>query len=472
MITTDNKPNLLTGDLVKTIIKIGYPVALATFVQTLYSLADTFWLGKLGRNALSAPVISFHILFFIISIAIGFSMAGTSLVAQYTGAKQKEEVNKTTGNLLVYLTIFSIIIAVLGVIFAEKLLTLLRTPAGAFASTRSYFRIMVIGMPFAFPIFVYQSVMNGYGDTKSPLKIEFISALINLLLDPVLIFGWFGFPALGVKGAALTSAITRGIASVIGIYLLFSGKKGIKLKPKHLKPDFKLFPLMLKIGIPASIGMSGASLGFMVLMGFVNLFGTPVVSAYGIASRVIHFFTMPAMGITSAVTAIVGQNLGADNLQRAKEAVTKGIYLMLVIIIPAILFMVIFGKSLTIFFIPKDELVHRLGQTMFYIISPSVLFYGLSTVLNGAFQGSGFTVPVMVTHLSRIWLFRIPFVYILSMIILKGPSDIGASVGIWWGMFFSNLFAFVMIFIWYLRGKWLKARIKNPGTGDVSPTQR
>jgi putative MATE family efflux protein len=457
----ENKPDLLTGNMVKTIIKLGYPVALATFVQTLYNLADTFWLGKLGRNALSAPIISFHILFFIISIAIGFSMAGTSLVAQYTGAKQQEKANKITGNLLVYLGIFSLIITALGLTFDKALLTLLKTPAEAFAPTRSYFRIMVMGMPFAFPIFVYQSVMNGYGDTKSPLKIEFISALVNLALDPVLIFGWFGFPALGVPGAAFTSVITRGIASAIGIYLLFSGKKGIKLKPAHLKPDFKLTPMMIKIGIPASIGMSGASLGFMVLMGFVNLFGTPVVSAYGISTRVIHFFTMPAMGITSAVTAIVGQNLGANNLERAKTAVVKGIYLMLAIVIPAVVFMVIFGKSLTMFFIPHDHLVHRLGQTMFYIISPSVLFFGLSTVLNGAFQGSGFTVPIMVTHLSRIWLFRIPLVYILSSIILKGPGDIESSVGIWWGMLFSNFLAFVMILLWYWRGKWAKARIKQ-----------
>lgn len=459
MLKSENKPNLLEGDLVKTIIKLGYPVALATFVQTFYNLADTFWLGKLGRQALSAPVISFHIIFFIVSLAFGLSMAGTSLVAQYTGAKQKEEAYKTTGNLLVYLALFSLIVAVSGAVFDKTLLRLLKTPADTFASTRSYFRIMVIGMPLAFPIFVYQSVMNGYGDTKSPLKIEFISALINLALDPVLIFGWFGFPAMGVKGAALTSVISRGAASAIGVYLFFSGKKGIKIKLKHLKPDFKLFSLLLKIGIPASIGMSGASLGFMVLMGFVNLFGTPVVSAYGIATRIIHFFTMPAMGITAAVTAIVGQNLGANNLKRAKAAVGKGIRLMLAIVIPAIIFMVIFGKTLTIFFIPKDQLVHQLGQTMFHIIAPSVLFFGLATVLNGAFQGSGFTVPVMVTHLSRVWLFRIPLVYIFSTILMKGPSDIASSAGIWWGMFCSNLLAFVMILLWYLPGKWARARI-------------
>ncbi|MCK4765511.1 MAG: MATE family efflux transporter [Candidatus Aminicenantes bacterium] len=469
MLKIDRKPNLLEGNLLKTIIKLGYPVALASFVQTFYNLADTFWLGKLGRVALSAPIISFYIIFFVVSLAIGFSMAGTSLVAQYTGAKQKEKADKTTGNLLLYMFIFSLFCAAFGLIFSGKLLSLLKTPTEAFSATNSYFRIMMMGMPFAFPIFVYQSVMNGFGDTKSPLKIELISALINVVLDPILIFGWFGFPAMGVQGAALTSVISRGVASIIGVYLLFSGKKGIKLKAKHLKPDRELFPLLVKIGIPASIGMSGASLGFMVLMGFVNLFGTPVVSAYGIASRVIHFFTMPSMGITAAVTAIVGQNLGANNLERAKETVKKGIHLMIAILVPAVVAMVFFGKAMTVFFIPGDPLVHRLGQTMFYIISPSVLFFGLTAVLNGAFQGSGYTVPVMVTHLARIWIFRIPLVYLLAIVILKGPANINASVGIWWAMFLSNFLSFVMILIWYSRGKWAKAII--PGEQGPSKGQ-
>ncbi len=459
MLTKDTSLNLLEGNLTKTIIKLGYPVALATFVQTLYNLADTFWLGRLGKEALSAPVISFFILFFILSLGIGFSMAGTSLVSQYIGAKQKGKAEKTTGNLLLYLIIFSIVIAVVGTLFGDWLLALLKTPTDTFKYTSSYFRIMILGMPFAFPVFVYQSVMNGYGDTKSPLKIEFISAVINVILDPILIFGWFGFPAMGVEGAAITSVISRGIASIIGVYFFFSGKKGLKLKLHHLKPDVKLLPLMVKVGLPPAIGMSGAALGFMVLIAIVNLFGTPVVSAYGISTRVIHFFTMPAMGIASAVTAIVGQNLGADNIHRAKKSVIKGIHLMVMIILPAIILMVIYGKALTSFFIPNDPVVQRLGQVMFYIISPSIMFFALSSVLQGAFQGSGFTVPVMVTNIARIWLFRIPLVYLFTMILLKGPSELDSSVGIWWGMFFSNFLSFLMLFLWFLPGKWAKARI-------------
>lgn len=450
---------MLDGDMVKTIVKLGYPMALASVAQTLYNLADTFWLGKLGKEAISAPGISFILIFFILSIGIGFSVAGTSLVAQYIGAGENEKAYKSAGNLLTYLVLFSILFGSLGVLFDKQLLGLLNTPPDAFEYTRSYFSIMMAGMPLAFPIFVYQSVMNGYGDTLSPLKIELITAVLNLVLDPVLIFGWFGFPAMGVKGAALTTVVTRGLASAIGMYYFFSGKKGVKLRLHHLKPDPRLFPLMFRIGLPATVGMTGSSLGFIVLMGFVNRFGTPVISAYTIMMRVLHFFMLPAMGISAAVTAIVGQSLGAEKIKRAKDAVRKGIFLMLTVTIPSTIIMEIFGVPLTAFFIPGDELIHQLGRTMFHITPLSLVFFGLFTVLEGAFRGAGFTVPSMVVNLSNIWFLRLPFVYIVSFVLMNGPVDIHASVGIWWSIVFAAFGSFVLMLTWYLRGTWTQARI-------------
>jgi putative MATE family efflux protein len=456
----ESRINLLEGNLYRTIIRLGYPMALASVVQTLYNLADTFWLGRLGRQALAAPIISFNILFFIISLAIGFSVAGTSLVSQYTGAKKPDQANKVAGNLLVFFAVFSLVFSAVGYFSAEFLLKLLATPPEAMGNTLSYFRVMILGMPLAFPFFVYQSVLHGYGDTKSPLKVELISAGINVVLDPILIFGWLGMPALGVTGAALTTVISRAVASLVGVRQLFSGDKGIKIKQRHLKPDFSLVPLMIRVGFPAAIGMAGASLGFMVLIGIVNQFGTAVVGAYGIATRVVHVFMMPAIGISSAVTAIVGQNLGAGLIARAKKVVGRGLRLALVVIVPSMILVAFFGKSVTMFFIPDDPLVHRVGNTMFYFIAPAVVFFAMGVIVNGAFQGSGRTLPVMAANLARIWLFRIPLVYLVSFVILRGPLDLDASLGIWMGMFLSNLFSFLFIFILYLRGQWARSRIQ------------
>ncbi len=457
----NNRIDLLNGDLKKTIFRLGTPIAIGSAVQMLYNLADTYWLGRLGRSAVSAPVISFFVLFLLIGLAIGFSIAGTSLVSQYIGSGEQGKANKVSGNILFIMGALSIISVVLLLPFTEEIFRLLKTPEDTFAQTVSYFRISLVGMPLAFPFFVFYSVFNGYGDTKTPLKIELVSALINIILDPIFIFGYFGLPALGVDGAALVTIGSRAIASAAALYILFSGKRGLKIDLKMLVPDKKFTKLIMKTGVPASLGMAGASLGFIVLIGFVNQFGTAVISAYGIMSRIVHLYTMPAMAIASAVTAIVGQSLGSGNVKRAEEAVKTGSRLMLYILTPIILFSTFYGEYFTRFFIPGDQLVDSISSSMFLIISPSILFFGLTSVLNGAFQGSGYTVPVMVSNIFRIWVFRIPLVYLISFVLMGGPGNPGSYNGIWWGMFISNFCAFFIIYFWYLSGRWKKARISS-----------
>ncbi len=456
----DYKINLLKGDLNKIIFRLGTPIAIGSAVQMLYNLADTYWLGRLGRSAISAPVISFFILFLLIGLGIGFSIAGTSLVSQFIGAGEKGKANKVSGNLLFIMGILSVVSVALLLPFTEVIFRLLKTPADTFGQTVSYFRISLLGMPLAFPFFVFYSVFNGYGDTKTPLMIELVSAILNIVLDPIFIFGYFGLPALGVDGAALVTVGSRGIASAAGLYILFSGRRGLKIDLKMLVPDKKYIGLITKTGIPAALGMAGASLGFIVLIGFVNQFGTAVVSAYGIMSRIVHLYAMPAMAIASAVTAIVGQSLGAGDVERATKAVKTGVKLMIIILTPFIMLSTFCGEYFTRFFIPGDQLVDSISSSMFLIISPSILFFGLTSVLNGAFQGSGYTVPIMVSNLLRVWIFRIPAVYIISFVFLGGAGSPGAHIGIWWGMFISNVFAFFIVYFWYLSGRWKKARIR------------
>jgi len=457
----DFRVDLLHGGMVGAILRLGIPLALASVVQTLYNLADAFWLGKLGSAALAAPVISFHIIFFIIALGAGFAVAGTSLVSQYMGADDPEKARLVAGNLLLYMMFFAVFFVIAGLIWARDFLQLLHTPADTMQQTLAYYRIMVIGMPMAFPFFVYRAVMNGYGDTRNPLKVELVAALINVVLDPILIFGWFGMPALGVTGAALTTVISRGVASLVGLWRFFAPANVFRLRLSHLVPARGLFLLMMRVGAPAAVGMAGGSLGFLVLMGIVNRFGSGVVSAYGISTRVIHLFMMPAMGISQAVTAIVGQNLGAGNVARARQAVSRGILMIMAVVVPAMLATAFTGRWITAIFISGDPDVSRLAQPMFQLVAPGVICFALASVLNGAFQGAGHTVPVMATNLSRIWLFRVPIVYFLAMVWLGGPAHPGAALGIWWGMLVSNALALAMIAAWYARGGWTRPRIRK-----------
>lgn len=465
------KEGILQGDMLKAITKLGYPLALASIAQTLYNLADTFWLGKLGKDALSAPIISFFILFLALSVGMGFATAGTALVSQYTGANQGEKARLTAGNLLTSMILLSFVCAAIGLIFDKYWLTLMNTPPELMETVHDYYWILMAGLPLSFPIFVYQSVMNGYGDTMSPLRIELITAALNAVLDPLFIFGWLGFPAMGVKGAAVTTLATRALASAIGMYYFFSNRKGFKIRWRHLKPDREILSLLFRIGSPSALGHAGTSIGFNVLMGFVNLYGAATVSAYGISIRVTHFFMMPAMGISAAVTTMVGQNLGAGNIQRAKEAVRKGMIVMLWVIVPASALLMIFGYELTRFFIPGDPAVHEIGSRVFLIATPSIVFYGAASVMQAAFQGAGYNWPVVLVNFARLWGFRIPFVYLVSFVLLGGVANPGSSDGIWWSITFSTAMSFLLMWIWHHKGSWCKPRIReaiNASTGPES----
>lgn len=451
----DLSDKILEGNLLKIILVLGWPLALSSVIQTFYNLIDAYWLGKLGRVQLAAPFISFQLIFFIISFAMGMSMAGTSLVAQYTGAKESKKARQVAGHLLLFLLILVFFLSILGYVFSKPLLNVLKTPKDAFAPTLTYFRTMLLGLVTAVPFFIYQGVLNGYGDTISPLKVQAITVGINLILDPLFIFGWVGFPALGVQGAAIATIISRAIASVIGLYELFNGVRGIKLTLKCLKPDIEIYKKIIKVGLPASLGMAGSSIGFIIIQGVINTLGSAVVAAAGIGFRMVHLFMLPALGISSAITTIVGQTLGANKVNRAKASIILGLKIIIGFLIPAMLLIAFYGKYIMIFFIPHDPLVQEIGRKMFYIVAPSVIFFAIFRIFAGAFQGSGHTMPVMITSLLRIWIVRLPLVWLLSIYLGWG------HYGIWWGMLFSNIFTATLIFILYLKGNWQIPVIKR-----------
>ncbi|GAJ07640.1 unnamed protein product, partial [marine sediment metagenome] len=216
-------PDILHGTIWKTILHLSLPIIIAHLFQTLYNLADAFWLGKVGKTALAAPTITFPIIFVIIAVASGLAVGGTTLLAQYKGAKDDAKVNETATNTFVLIGILSIMLSVIGYIFSPHLLNLLQTPKDAYIETLNYMRIMFVGIPFIFGFFVYRGIMQGYGDTVTPMKVSGFSVVLNIILDPLLIFGWGPFPKLGVVGAGIATVFSQFLSSVIGIVFLVSG---------------------------------------------------------------------------------------------------------------------------------------------------------------------------------------------------------------------------------------------------------
>jgi putative MATE family efflux protein len=314
------------------------------------------------------------------------------------------------------------------------------------------------GLPLLFIFQVYQGIYTGLGDTKGPMRVNIYGVLLNIVLDPILIFGWGPVPAMGVGGAALATVLARGLTAVLAIPALLHGP-GLKIKLEHLKWDNRMAGRMMRVALPLTFGHAATSLGFTLLIGLANGFGSAVVAAFGVGHRVTMMIAVPTIAMSQANAAAVGQNLGAGQVERAVKAVRSSALLVTVILLPLTILTFFFGHHITHWFIADPEVI-AYGADMFTITSFSVFVFGLIMVLFSAFSGSGHTVPVMVVNISRLWVVRIPAVIALTSIWNMGPESL------WWAMNLSNLVAGLLGLVWFMRGGWKKPVIEAEGQDD------
>ena len=257
--------DLTEGSIIGTLTKLAIPIILANLLQTAYNLVDTFWVGRLGANAVAAVSVSFPVIFLIVSLGGGLTMAGTILIAQYKGKKDNEALNHITTQTLVLVFTLSIILSIFGYAISDTLLRLINVEDVIFQDASSYLKISFLGMIMIFTYMVFQSLMRGIGEVKIPMYIVLGSVLLNLVLDPLFIFGKGFIPAFGVRGAAVASIATQTFSTVIGLVILLKGNYGLKLNLKKYFPDTELIKKIFKLGIPSSLEMSMRALGMLAM---------------------------------------------------------------------------------------------------------------------------------------------------------------------------------------------------------------
>lgn len=453
---------MTTGSVSRRLLSLAWPVMASQLLQTLYNLADAFWLGKLGRQALVAPTISMHVVFLVMALAMGLGSAGTTLVSQYRGAGRMDSARAAGGQTFLLLAVVSVTLGVLGSLLTPWVLRLLNTPPDALTETGIYMRWIFAGIPMMVPFFVYQGISTGLGDTVGPLQVSLVTVVLNVLLDPLLIFGAGPIPALGVTGAVAATVFCHGLASLIGTVRLFRGRNGFRLSLRNMKPDIRMISRILSIGMPMGLGQAGTSLGFTVMIGIVNTFGSAVTAAFGVGNRIIHLALVPAMALSQANAAAVGQNLGAGMTGRAGRSTRAALIMIGLILLPVVIPMFFFGAQISRLFVTDPE-VTETARTMFRITTPSVFAFGFVMVLFGGFQGSGHTIPVMILNISRLWLLRIPAAYLLAM-----NAGMGAP-GLWWGMFISNTLTAAGGGIWFSTGSWKRKSRAIAETPALAP---
>ncbi len=451
--TLPKQNNLITGPILKSLLGLAGPIILANILQTAYQLTDTFWVGRLGTLALAAVSVSFPIIFLTISLGSGLAVAGTILIAQHRGKNNREAINHISTQTLLMVLVISIILAIGGYLISPHFLNLMHISEAVFSRAVNYLKISFIGTIFIFIYLVFQSLMRGIGNVKTPLYIVLATVLLNFILDPLFIFGYGIIPASGVAGAALATLGTQALAAIIGIILLRRGKHQIQLHWSKLKPDWVLIKTILKLALPASIEQSARALGMTVITFLVASFGTLSLAAYGIGSKILSFIIIPALGLSMATSTLVGQNIGAGNIKRAEKITKLSIKIGFIILTIIGIILFIFAKQITNIFIPRETATIQSSTIFIKIMSLSFGFIAIQMSLNGLFRGSGNTMISMSLSLMSLWILRLPIAYILAKYIIH------STVGIWIAFPIANIVSSVIAIIWFLSGTWKHKKI-------------
>ena len=445
--------HLTEGPILKSLIKLSIPIIFANILQTAYQITDTFWVGRLGAVAVASVSISFPIIFLIVSFGGGLAMVGTILVAQYKGKQDQKAVNHITYQTLLMVIVVSGILSIIGYFLSPHLINLMGAEPDVFLGAVSYMRISFLGMIFMFTYMVFQSLMRGVGDVKTPMFIVLGTVLLNLILDPLFIFGYKFIPSFGVAGAAVATIGTQGLAAIIGILILIKGNHQIQLHLDDLRPDFDLIKKMFKIGIPASIEHSARALGMTIMTFLVAGFGTCTLAAYGIGSRILSFVIIPALGLSIATSTLVGQNIGAGKIKRAEKITKLSSFTGFVVLTIIGIIMFLFAKQISTIFIPGETDTIQSSSLFIRLMSLTFGFIGIQMALNGAFRGSGNTLISMTLSIFSLWFLRFPIAYFLSNYTYLN------EVGVWMAFPIANIIATLVTVIYFMRGTWKKKKI-------------
>ena len=435
------------GSISKEILVFSVPMIIGNLFQQVYSLVDAIIVGRfVGRNALAAIGVSMIIIFFLTSVLMGVTTGAAVLISQYYGAKQENRLKDTMSVSVLFLICLTIVITVLGVIFAPHFLRLLDTDVAFFDEAQTYLRIIIMGTVFMVFFNMYASYLRALGDAKGPLYILIAVSLFNVVLTLIFVV----VLRLGVAGAAVSTVISQ-MMSMILCYI-YARRRAAILRVERLLFDKELCGFIIKYGAPAALQFSLVSLASLIIMRLVNSFGASVTAGITAATKIDGFATMPVATISMALSTFVAQNMGAGGESRAHKGLKVSLIFMLAFNISLSIFLVRFGSQIISLFINRDEAyateIISIGQSYLNVI---VVFYFLFTFLfafNGFFRGVGDAVIAMAFPVISLTI-RTISAYVLVAFTDIGPVAIAWSIPIGWGI------SSILSWIYYKKRLWV-----------------
>lgn len=436
----------------KAIFLLAVPMILELVMESTFAVADIYFVGRLGASAVATVGLTETFLFLLYSVAMGLAMAVTAIVARRVGEGHRAEAGTAAVQAVFIAVLASLPFAVAGIFFAPDLLALMGADEWALTHGQGYTRWMLGGNTVIMLLFVLNAVFRGAGDAAIAMRVLWLANAVNLVLDPLLIFGLGPVPALGIRGAAIATTIGRGIGVAFQLWMLFRGSPHLRATLSQVAWRGRIVLDVLKTARGGVGQMVVGMTSWIFLMRILADVGSEAVAGATIALRIVLFTMMPAWGLSNAAATLVGQNLGAGQPERAESAVWRiGAYNMVFLVAVSVVYF-LFHRDLIALF-SADAAVVAIGGEWLRILSYSYFVYGWWMVSVQAFNGAGDTVTPTKINLVFFWLIQIPLSYLLAI-----PLGWEHS-GVFWGVFVSETSVGLFTLWLFTRGKWKTAQV-------------
>ncbi|WP_306353917.1 MATE family efflux transporter [Flavobacterium sp. '19STA2R22 D10 B1'] len=443
------------GSIRLSVMLLAIPMMLEMAMESIFALVDLYFVGHLEHSSYAIQTVGLteSVLAIIYSLAIGISMATTAIVARRIGEKDPVAAAKAGMQAILIAISITVVISIFGFTYATEILEMMGATHDAALHGTSFMRIMMGGSTIIMLLFLINGIFRGAGSAAIAMKSLWIANICNIILCPILINGLGPIPAFGLPGAAIATTIGRGIGVSYQLYCLFNGKGILKMSLAYITPDFKQIRAIIKVASPAVLQFMIASCSWIFLAQLVATTGGDHGSAgYQTALRLMIFFMLPAWGLSGAAATLVGQNLGAKQVQRAEESVLKTakynvLYMFTVSLIS------FFGAELLASFFTNDPEVMVVAIRAVRIMACGYVFYGIGMVVINAFNGAGDTLTPTWVNFFGFWLFQIPLAYLLAKYFQMGPDGVFFAIPI------SEIAITIAGVILFKKGRWKTIKV-------------
>jgi len=444
--------NFTEGSIGRAIFLLSVPMVLEMAMESLFGIVNVFWVARLGKEQAAAVGVTEALLTIVFTVALGLGMGTTAMVARRIGEKDPAGAARAAEQSILLGVLVSIPIGLAGIVFSRQLFRAMNAEASVSVAGGGYMGV-IFGANFVIMLlFLVNAIFRGAGNGAIAMRALWLGNVINLVLDPCLIFGLGPFPELGVTGSAIATTIGRGCGVIYQFTQLFGGRSRVPVRWSRMRPDFELMKHLVKISLGGMFQFLVATSAWMLLMSIVGLFGSAAQAGYTITIRIIIVTILPSWGMSNAAATLVGQNLGAQKPERADKSVWLAGHANAVFLTGIAVVFIIFAEFMIRIF-TQDQTVIPHGVDALRYISYGYVFYGYGMVMAAAFNGAGDTWTPTVMNLICFWAIQIPLAYSLAKWTGMGPKGVFLAVTV------AESVLAVIAMVWFRRGKWKEQQV-------------